>query len=213
MVVGFYERMKKTDTIPAARMRMQDSHRPDMLPETPPLGAAVLLVFDAVEAAAELDVTVFVADAVVVPEFVTDIEAVEDTVWVTSPEEELSTRMLAPEGRAEEATRTDVDTPDTTDATRTEPLETAADALEEAADKTEVAWATFDEITEAKLDKALVWLGVGMGATVAVAATDARELADTTIWLTPVKAEETITEFSANRLKLVEASISKVGGR
>lgn len=173
--------MKKTDTIPAARMRMQDSHRPDMLPDTPPaLGAAVLLVvLDAV--VAELDVTVFVADAVVVPEFVTDVEAVEDTVWVTRPEEELSTRMLAPEGRAEVATRTDVDTPDTTDATRTEALETAADALEDAADKTEVAWATFDEITEAKLDRALVGLGVGMGATVAVAASDAREVADATI--------------------------------
>lgn len=199
-------------------MRMQDSHWPEMLRDTPPLGAAVLLllppvpVFDAVVVAA-LDVTVFVADAVVVPEFVTDVEAVEDAVWVTSPEDELSTRMLAPEGSDEVATRTDVDTPDTTDATRTEPLETAADALEEAADKIEVAWATFDEITEAKLDRALVWLGVGMGATVAVAATDARELADTTILLTPVKAEETITEFSANRLKLVEPIISKVGGR
>lgn len=206
--------MKKTDTIPAARMRMQDSHKPD-IPDTPPLGAAVLLpvaVFDAVVVAA-LDVTVFVADAVVVPEFVTDVEAVEDAVWVTDPEEELSTRMLAPEGTAEVATSTDVDTPETTDATRTEPLETAADALEEAADKTEVAWATFDEITEAKLDRALVGLGVGMGATVAVAASDARELADSTILLTPVKAEETIAEFSANRLKLVEAIISKVGGR
>lgn len=206
--------MKKTDTIPAARMRMQDSHKPD-IPDTPPLGAAVLLpvaVFDAVVVAA-LDVTVFVADAVVVPEFVTDVEAVEDAVWVTDPEEELSTRMLAPEGTAEVATSTDVDTPETTDATRTEPLETAADALEEAADKTEVTWATFDEITEAKLDRALVGLGVGMGATVAVAASDARELADSTILLTPVKAEETIAEFSANRLKLVEAIISKVGGR
>lgn len=174
--------MKKKDTIPAARMRMQDSHRPDMLPDTPPaLGAAVLLLaLDAVVVAA-LDVTVFVADAVVVPEFVTDVEAVEDTVWVTRPEEELSTRMLAPEGRAEVASRTDVVTPDTTDATRTEPLETAADALEEAADKTEVAWATFDEIAEAKLDRALVGLGVGIGATVAVAATDAREVADATI--------------------------------
>lgn len=205
--------MKKTDTIPAARMRMQDSHKPD-IPDTPPLGAAVLLpvaVFDAVVVAA-LDVTVFVADAVVVPEFVTDVEAVEDAVWVTDPEEELSTRMLAPEGTAEVATSTDVDTPETTDATRTEPLETAADALEEAADKTEVTWATFDEITE-KLDRTLLGLGVGMGATVAVAASDARELADSTILLTPVKAEETIAEFSANRLKLVEAIISKVGGR
>lgn len=210
--------MKKTDTIPAARMRMQDSHKPD-IPDTPPLGAAVLLlpvaVFDAVlvAALAVLAVTDFVADTVVVPEFVTDVEAVEDTVWVTDPEEELSTRMLAPEGTAEVATSTDVDTPETTDATRTEPLETAADALEEAADKTEVTWATFDEITEAKLDRALVGLGVGMGATVAVAASDARELADSTILLTPVKAEETIAEFSANRLKLVEAIISKVGGR
>lgn len=208
--------MKKTDTIPAARMRMQDSHKPD-IPDTPPLGAAVLLllpvaVFDAVVVAA-LDVTVFVADAVVVPEFVTDVKAVEDPVWVTDPEEELSTRMLAPEGMAEVATSTDVDTPETTDATRTEPLETAADALEEAADKTEVTWATFDEITEAKLDRALVGLGVGMGATMAVAASDARELADTTILLTPVKAEETIAEFSANHLKLVEAIISNVGGR
>lgn len=208
--------MKKTDTIPAARMRMQDSHKPD-IPDTPPLGAAVLLllpvaVFDAVVVAA-LDVTVFVPDAVVVPEFVTEVKAVEDPVWVTDPEEELSTRMLAPEGMAEVATSTDVDTPETTDATRTEPLETAADALEEAADKTEVTWATFDEITEAKLDRALVGLGVGMGATVAVAASDARELADTTILLTPVKAEETIAEFSANHLKLVEAIISKVGGR
>lgn len=206
--------MKKTDTIPAARMRMQDSHKPD-IPDTPPLGAAVLLpvaVFDAVLVTV-LAVTDFVADTVVVPEFVTDVEAVEDTVWVTDPEEELSTRMLAPEGTAEVATSTDVDTPETTDATRTEPLETAADALEEAADKTEVTWATFDEITEAKLDKALVGLGVGMGATVAVAASDARELADSTILLTPVKAEETIAEFSANRLKLVEAIISKVGGR
>lgn len=197
-------------------MRMQDSHKPD-IPDTPPLGAAVLLllpvaVFDAVVVAA-LDVTVFVPDAVVVPEFVTEVKAVEDPVWVTDPEEELSTRMLAPEGMAEVATRTDVDTPETTDATRTEPLETAADALEEAADKTEVTWATFDEITEAKLDRALVGLGVGMGATVAVAASDARELADTTILLTPVKAEETIAEFSANHLKLVEAIISKVGGR
>lgn len=208
--------MKKTDTIPAARMRMQDSHKPD-IPDTPPLGAAVLLpvaVFDAVlvAALAVLAVTDFVADTVVVPEFVTDVEAVEDTVWVTDPEEELSTRMLAPEGTAEVATSTDVDTPETTDATRTEPLETAADALEEAADKTEVTWATFDEITEAKLDRALVGLGVGMGATVAVAASDARELADSTILLTPVKAEETIAEFAANRLKLVEAIISKVGG-
>lgn len=208
--------MKKTDTIPAARMRMQDSHKPD-IPDTPPLGAAVLLllpvaVFDAVVVAA-LDVTVFVADAVVVPEFVTDVKAVEDPVWVTDPEEELSTRMLAPEGMAEVATSTDVDTPETTDATRTEPLETAADALEEAADKTEVTWATFDEITEAKLDRALVGLGVGMGATMAVAASDARELADTTILLTPVKAEETIAEFSANHLKLVEAILSNVGGR
>lgn len=208
--------MKKTDTIPAARMRMQDSHKPD-IPDTPPLGAAVLLllpvaVFDAVVVAA-LDETVFVADAVVVPEFVTDVKAVEDPVWVTDPEEELSTRTLAPEGMAEVATSTDVDTPETTDATRTEPLETAADALEEAADKTEVTWATFDEITEEKLDRALVGLGVGMGATVAVAASDARELADTTILLTPVKAEETIAEFSANHLKLVEAIISKVGGR
>lgn len=208
--------MKKTDTIPAARMRMQDSHKPD-IPDTPPLGAAVLLpvaVFDAVlvAALAVLAVTDFVADTVVVPEFVTDVEAVEDTVWVTDPEEELSTRMLAPEGTAEVATSTDVDTPETTDATRTEPLETAADALEEAADKTEVTWATFDEITEAKLDRALVGLGVGIGATVAVAASDARELADSTILLTPVKAEETIAEFAANRLKLVEAIISKVGG-
>lgn len=178
--------MKKADTIPAARMRMQDSHMPDMLPDTPPaLGAAVLLVGpDAVVVPAWV-VTVAVAEAVVVPECVADVEAVEVAVWVTSPEEALSERMLAPEGRAELATRTDVDTPDTTDATSTEPLETAAEAFDDAADTAEVARATFDEMTEAKLDRALVGLGMGMGATEAVAATDARDVADATIWLTP----------------------------
>lgn len=203
LVVGFYERKKKADTIPAARMRMQDSHVPEMLPDTALLGAAVLLLVpDPAVVVAPLDVTVLVVDAVVVAEFVTDVEAVEDTVRVTSPEEELSTRMLAPEGTAELATRTDVDTPDTTEATRTEPLETAAVAFDDAADRTEVAWATLDEITEAKLDKALVGLGMGIGETVAVAATEARDVADATIWLTPDKAEETITEFAATRLKL-----------
>lgn len=162
----------------------------------------LLLVPEGTVVVAPLDVTVFVADAVVVPEFVTDVEAVEDTVRVTSPEEVLSTRMLVPEWRAELATRTDVDTPDTTEATRTEPLVTAAEAFDDAADKTEVERATLDEITEAKLDRALVGLGMGIGETVAVAATDARDVADATIWLTPDKAEETITEFTAKNLKL-----------
>lgn len=92
-------------------------------------------------------------------------------------------------------------------ATRTEALETAADALEDAADTTEVARATFDETTEAKLDRALVGLGMGMGMgeIVALAATDARDVADATIWLTPDKADETIAEFTAERLKLVQA--------
>lgn len=215
MVVGFYERMKKADTIPATRMRMQDSHMPDMLPDTPPvLGAAVLLLVPAAVVVAALDVTVLVPDAVVVPEFATDVEAVEDTVRVTSPEEALSTRMLAPEGRAELATRTDVDTPETTEATRTEALETAAEALEDAAedaaDTAEVAMATFDETTEAKLDRALVGFGMGMGAVVAVAATDARDVADALRLLTPDKADETIAEFAAKHSKLVK-TIAKFG--
>lgn len=181
---------------------MQDSIVPEMLPDAPLLGAAVLLgVPDAVVVAA-VDVTVLVADAVVVTEPVTDVEAVEDTVRVTSPEEALSTRMLTPEGTAELATSTDVVTPDTTEATRTEPLDTAAEALDDAADTAEVARATLDETTEAKLDRALVGLGVGIVATVAEAATDARDVADATIWLTPDKAEETITEFTAKSLKL-----------
>lgn len=181
---------------------MQDSIVPEILPDDALLGAAVLLeVADAVVVAA-FDVTVLVVDAVVVPEFVTDVETVEDTVRVTSPEEELSTRMLAPEGMAELATRTDVVTPDTTEATRTEPLDTAAEAFDDAADTAEVARATLDETTEAKLDRALVGLGVGMVAMVAEAATDARDVADATIWLTPDKAEETITEFTAESLKL-----------
>lgn len=90
-------------------------------------------------------------------------------------------------------------------------MDTAADALEEAADKTEVAWATFDETTETKPDRVLIWLGVGMESTVAVA-TDARELADPPTLLTSVKAEP-ITEVTANRLKLVEALISEVERR
>ena len=185
-------------------MRMQDPHVPEMLPDTALLGAAVLLaVADDAVVVALLDVPELDAGTVVVPECVVDAVAVDDTVRVTSPEEALSTRMLAPEGRAEVATRTDVDTPDTTEATRTEPLETAAEALDDAADKTEVARATLDETTEAKLDRALVGLGIGIGATVAVAATDARDVADATIWLTSDKAEETITEFTATRLKLV----------
>lgn len=186
LVVEVYERTKKADTIPAARMRTQDSHVPDMLADAALLGAAVLLLVPVgTVVVAPLDVTVLVPDTVVVPECDTDVEAVEDTVRVTSPEEALSTRMLAPEGRAEVATRTDVDTPDTTEATSTDPLETAAEACDDAADKAEVARATLDEITEAKLDRALVGLGVGIGATEAVAATDARDVADSTIWLTP----------------------------
>lgn len=204
LVDRVYERTKKADTIPAARMRMQDPHVPEMLPDTALLGAAVLLVVADVDVVvALLAVPELDADTVVVPECVVDAVAVDATVRVTSPEEALSTRMLAPEGRAEVATRTDVDTPDTTEATRTEPLETAAEALDDAADKTEVARATLDETREAKLDRALVGLGIGIGATVAVAATDARDVADATIWLTSDKAEETITEFTATRLKLV----------
>lgn len=202
MVVEFYERIKKADTIPAARMRMQDSIVPEMLPDAALLGAAVLLeVPDAVVVAA-FDVTVLVPDAVVVTEPAADVEAVEDTVRVTSPEEALSTRMLTPEGTAELATSTDVVTPDTTEATRTEPLDTAAEAFDDAADTAEVARATLDETTEAKLDRALVGLGVGIVATVAEAATDARDVADATIWLTADEAEETITEFTAKSLKL-----------
>lgn len=174
-------------------MRMKDSIVPEMLTDAALLGAAVLLgVPDATVAVPAFDVTVLVVDAVVVPEFVTDVEAVEETVRVTSPEEALSTSMLAPEGRAELATRTDVDTPDTTEATRTEPLDMAAEARDDAADTAEVARATLDETTEAKLDRALVKSGVGIGAVAAVAATDARDVADATIWLTPDKAEETI---------------------
>lgn len=201
MIAGSYERTKKADTNPAARMRRQDSIEPEMLPDAALLGAAVLLPdADATVVVAALDVTVFVADAVVVPEFVTDVEAVEETVRVTSPEDALSERMLTPE--AEVGTRTDVDTPDTTEAIRTEPLDTAADAFEDAADTAEVAWATLDDTTETKLDRALVGLRVGIGATVAVAATDARDVADATIWLTPDKAEETIPEFAAKSLTL-----------
>lgn len=202
MVVEFYERIKKADTIPAARMRMQDSIMPEMLPDAALLGAAVLLgVADPVVVAA-VDVTILVVDAVVVTEPVPDVETVEVTERVTSPEEALSTRMLTPEGTAELATSTDVVTPDTTEATRTEPLDTAAEALDDAADTAEVARATLDETTEAKLDRALVWLGVGIVATVAEAATDARDVADATIWFTADEAEETITEFTAKSLKL-----------
>lgn len=202
MIVEFYERIKKADTIPAARMRMQDSIVPEMLPDAALLGAAVLVEdADAVVVAA-VDVTVLVPDAVVVTEPVADVETVEDTVRVTSPEEALSTRMLTPEGTAELATSTDVVTPDTTEATRTEPLDTAAEAFDDAADTAEVARATLDETTEAKLDRALVGLGVGIVATVAEAATDARDVADATIWLTADEAEETITEFTAKSLKL-----------
>lgn len=202
MIVEFYERIKKADTIPAARMRMQDSIVPEMLPDAALLGAAVLVEdADAVVVAA-VDVTVLVPDAVVVTEPVADVETVEGTVRVTSPEEALSTRMLTPEGTAELATSTDVVTPDTTEATRTEPLDTAAEAFDDAADTAEVARATLDETTEAKLDRALVGLGVGIVATVAEAATDARDVADATIWLTADEAEETITEFTAKSLKL-----------
>lgn len=171
---------------------MQDSIVPEMLPGAALLGAAVLLLPDATVVVAALDVTILVVDAVVVPEFVTDVEAVEETVRVTSPEEALSTSMLAPEGRAVLATRTDVVRPDTTEAIRTEPLDMAAEACDDAADTAEVARATLDETTEAKLDRALVRLGVGIGAVAAVAATDARDVADATIWLTADEAEETI---------------------
>lgn len=202
MIVEFYERIKKADTIPAARMRMQDSIVPEMLPDAALLGAAVLVEdADAVVVAA-VDVTVLVPVAVVVTEPVADVETVEGTVRVTSPEEALSTRMLTPEGTAELATSTDVVTPDTTEATRTEPLDTAAEAFDDAADTAEVARATLDETTEAKLDRALVGLGVGIVATVAEAATDARDVADATIWLTADEAEETITELTAKSLKL-----------
>lgn len=182
-------------------MRMQDSNVLEMLPDAALVGAAVLLLVpDAL--VAPLDVAVLDADAVVVPERVADPvadpEAVEDPVWVTSPEEVLAERMLDPEGRAELATRTEVDTPLTTDATRTEPLETAAETFDDAADTAEVATAAFDEITETKLDRALVGLGTEMGATVAEAATDARDVADATIWLTPAKAEEATTELTGN---------------
>lgn len=81
------------DTIPAARMRMQA----DMFPDTPLLGAAVLLLVPDAVVVAAFDVTVFVPDAVVVPEFATVVDAVEDKVRVTSPEEALSTVILAPE--------------------------------------------------------------------------------------------------------------------
>lgn len=59
-----------------------------------------------------------------------------------------------------------------------------------------------DDTNETKLGRALDGLRVGIGATVAVAATDARDVADATIWLTPDKAEETIPEFAAASLKL-----------
>lgn len=180
---------------------MQDSIVPENLPDAALLGAAVLLEPDATVVVAVFDVTILVADAVVVPECVTDVEA-EDTVWVTIPEEALSTRILAPEGRAELATRIDEVTPDTTEATRTEPLDTAAEAFDDAADTAEVARGTLDETVKAKLDRALDWLGVGIGATVVGAATDARDDAGSTIWRTPVKAEETIAELTAKSLKL-----------
>lgn len=179
-------------------MRMQDSIVPEMLPDAALLGAAVLLeVPDATVAVDVLAVTVFVPDAVVVPEFVTDVEPVDDTVRVTSPEEALSERMLTPEG-----TRTDVVTPDTTEATRTEPFDMAAEAFDDAADTAEVARATLDETIDTKLDRPLVGLRVGIGATVAEAATDARDVADATIWLTPDKAEETIPEFAAESCEI-----------
>lgn len=112
----------------------------EMLPDAALLGATVLLaVLDATVVVAAVDVTALVTDAVVVPEFVTDVEAVEGTVRVTSPEEALSDRMLAPEEWVEVGTRTDVVTPDTTEEIRTEPLDTAAEALEDAADTDEVA--------------------------------------------------------------------------
>lgn len=194
-------------------MRMQDSIVPEMLPDAALLGAAVLLVVpDATVAVDALDVTILVVDAVVVPVFVTDVEAVEETVRVTSPEEALSTSMLAPEGRAELATRTDVVTPDTTEATRTEPLDMAAEACDDAADTAEVARATLDETTEAKLDRALVGLGVGIGPVAAVAATDARDVADATSWLTPDKAEEAIAEFTATSLKLAWGNLDNLEG-
>lgn len=194
-------------------MRMQDSIVPEMLPDAALLGAAVLLVVtDATVAVDALDVTVLTVDAVVAPVIVTDVEAVEETVRVTSPEEALSTSMLAPEGRAELATRTDVVTPDTTEATRTEPLDMAAEACDDAADTAEVARATLDETTEAKLDRALVRLGVGIGPVAAVAATDARDVADATSWLTPDKAEEAIAEFTATSLKLAWGNLYNLEG-
>ena len=184
-------------------IRMQDSIVPEMLTDAALLGAAVLLgVPDATVVVARLVVSVLVKDAVVEPEFVTDVEAVEDEVRVTSPEEALSERMLTPEERAEVGTRTDDVTPDTTEATRTEPFDTAAEAFDDAADTAEVAWATLDDTTETKLGRALVGLRVGIGATVAEAATDARDVADATIWLAPDKAEETIPEFAAESLQL-----------
>lgn len=194
-------------------MRMQDSIVPEMLPDAALLGAAVLLgVTDATVAVDALEVTVLTVDAVVAPVIVNDVEAVEETVRVTSPEEALSTSMLAPEGRAELATRTDVVTPDTTEATRTEPLDMAAEACDDAADTAEVARATLDETTEAKLDRALVRLGVGIGPVAAVAATDARDVADATSWLTPDKAEEEIAEFTATSLKLAWGNLYNLEG-